>query len=802
MSDRLQVVITGQNGVSRVFQEVTRDATAMGTGVERASQTASQGMTGMGEASARTAAQTETSFEAIGNAIGKTALAFGAFTLVATKIAGDAEASSARLQTAFDNAGLAIDDYQSRIDKLTSTGLHLGFDDEDVQDSLARFVSQTKDVQKSIQDVALAENIARATGESLAAATATVSQIEAGRFRGLASLGIALDATSTKEDYLAALQDKYANSAANYATTGAANFDRWKNTAENALEAVGTKLEGLQLPIIALSTAGSALGPLVGSLKGLAVEGTLLDAALGPVGLAAAALAAGAGIYYLATQTHDYTSAAQTAVGATQDLTNFFLALEQGIDPNKAKELDAFRISINRLVDDATQRQDDLAKITDLETQFETAKASGGEMKLTIDNLADGFAGLTQEQLRFIDTNKDGIVTIDEASAAYTAFQANLDRLDAGQVKAFNQDIQDIFSSTTVDYDKAIAGIAEWGRELQNGTITGAQFIDLLNHAVDDQTVFGRTVGESTTAVQTQTTAVAANSNAIAQQMAVYDSQNKSLSQAIDFTTANTAATVDDTAAREANGRAIAAQMAAYGSANPSLDPAINQASAMAGARSSAMLAQSIKQVGEAISQTNASATAGIPAVTQFGDELASQATSANATAAALSAQSSGYYDLAHSIGQAVTAQESFRNTQDDIIASEGVYGQQLSTYSSQVNEITAAHDLLNQKVADGGTLTQAETDFQNNYNEALERGNGAVDDATISQGLLAEQYLLNMKQGDALNRSMQDQTSAVGTLVDEVQQLINVLLGIPPDTQADVHVTGVSDLPTTNSPS
>lgn len=245
------ITITSKNGTKQTFDAIATDANAMAGSIEQAG------------------ARSSANFEKIGNAVGKTALAFGAFTLIATKIAGDAEASSARLQTSFQDAGLAVTDYQDQINQLTSQGLKLAFDDEDVQDALSKLIGVTKNAAQSFDDLQLAEDIARGQGVSLAEATQTVVSVEAGRFRGLAQLGIALDATSTKQDYLAKLQEKYSGQATAYATTGAANFERWKNSAENALESVGGKLEGLQLPILALSTTATALGPLTKAFKDL-----------------------------------------------------------------------------------------------------------------------------------------------------------------------------------------------------------------------------------------------------------------------------------------------------------------------------------------------------------------------------------------------------------------------------------------------------------------------------------------------------------------------------------------------------
>jgi hypothetical protein len=741
MSERLQVVITGQNGVSRVFQEITRDATTMGAGVERASQTASQAITQFDETAAQSAAQTSARYEALGQAIGRIGLAFGAFDLLASRASGQAEASAARLQTAFQNAGFAVDDYQQQINQLNATGLHLGFDDEDVQDALARFVTTTKDVQQSIKDVALAEDIARGTGKSLAEATQIVNQAEAGRFRGLAQLGISLDSTATKQDYLAAAQQRYAGQADAYSQTSAAAFDRVKNSAENALEAVGGKLEGLQVPILALSSAATALGPLAKGIKEIAsaeelaaVGSEALSIAMGPVGIAIAAVAAAGGIALVVKNLADYKPAADSAISATKELQDLLYSLAgHGASDSLTAPLkdvtDAWDVLAATAAQDFDKYEQVTAQITDLNATMQQQLAAG--------------------QFDQADATQKQIDALNAEAAALAKLQ-----LSGGQIDSITKDIEELFNKPGIDAAKAGAAIEYYFDLFRQGKIDQDTLVSYIDQDSANWTRYS-------TAIITGSTALETNAKVSAMHTEARRREAQAEIAAADATAYHTHILDEDTSQTlihdNARRRGMALEAEQTAGIQKQTGVIENQASTV-GQTTSAITAYNesqkasigysfaatvglarqqiaLKSVSDTLADVNSSSTAGIPAVTQFGDELASQATSANATAAALSAQSSGYYDLAHSIGQAVTAQESFRNTQDDIIASEGVYGQQLSTYSSQVNEITAAHDLLNQKVADGGTLTQAETDFQNNYNEALERGNGAVDDATISSG-------------------------------------------------------------------
>jgi hypothetical protein len=809
MSDKIQIIIEGRNNAKAAFTEVTNGATQMGQAVTRASETAGQASTQMGEQLEQSAARSSASYEKIGRAIGQAGLAFGAFTLITGKIAGDAEASTARLETAFTNAGKSVDDFQSQINDLNSTGLKLAFDDEDVQDALSRLVTATGDVEKSFQQVGIAEDLARAQGISLAAATNVIVQADAGRYRGLAQLGIAIDANATKEEALAAIQDKVAGSAAAYATTGAANFDRWKNSAENALESVGGKLEGLQVPILALSTAATALGPLVTTLKDVAtaekaaaIAGAASDLALGPVGLAAAALAAGAGIYYLITQTDDYTSSADIASGATQDLNNYFTQLASTLDPVHAAQIKNFGDAFVSFVDAAASRSDDLAAIAKTQAELSANAKIGAPDSITISNFKDGYNGLTQAQLAYIDmryaatqADHDGKVSLEEITAALADYQANLAQLNPDQTTAVLSDVTKIFSQSTVDIDKARQGINLWEDQLASGSITAEQFTANMDNAAADFRVFARDTSSGTTAVEKHTTATNANANAVAAQMAVYDAQNQSLNQAIEFNIANTAAIDDDTAARKANASAIESQMAAYSGQNASLgespyqsnrSDAIGQIDESGNARSAlANLLDLFNEMNPAVDETS-HATAGLAGGM---DDLAQRSQAADQ---ALRDQLGGYYDLASGIYTADSAQAAFKATQDGLIGSENVYNQQLSEYSGQLNSLTGAYDIIQEKQANGVQLTQQELDFLDKYPDAYARLTGGQDDAIESAGMLALQYAENMKQGDELNKSMKDQTKSTTDLVDEIKELIDTLLGVPPDVKSNVHVDGV----------
>lgn len=155
--------------------------------------------------------------------------------------------------------------------------------------------------------------------------------------------------------------------------------------------------------------------------------------------------------------------------------------------------------------------------------------------------------------------------------------------------------------------------------------------------------------------------------------------------------------------------------------------------------------------------------------------------------AAALGKEYAAYLGLANGVNIAASALQAFKATQDGIIAAEQPYAQQISEYSGQINAMSAAYDILNQRQQAGQTLTAEQVEFMNRYNEALERGTGGVEDATIAQGMLAQQYLLNMEKGDALNRTLADNAGAMGDLVRVIQDLILTMDGVPEEVRTRI---------------
>lgn len=281
MANDVRINITAKDGASAAFVKIGQSADQMTQKVEAGSKRSAASMKQWGDAAF-----------AVSTVIGTVALA-------TSRLAADAEASNARMEQSFQNAGLAVEDYAAQIDNLMEKGLSLAFDDEDIAESLAALVDVTGDAEEAFRDLAIAQDIARARGISLEAATRLVIAAETGRLQSLQRMGIAVTSQMTSEEALGLLQTKYAGQAEAYAETTAASYERLGNTIENFGESVGDVANKALVPILALSTAvpvitsaASGLAGLAGGAAGL----TALGAAIGTVGVATAALAAPIGI--------------------------------------------------------------------------------------------------------------------------------------------------------------------------------------------------------------------------------------------------------------------------------------------------------------------------------------------------------------------------------------------------------------------------------------------------------------------------------------------------------------------------
>lgn len=211
--------------------------------------------------------------------LGLAAVGFGAISI---KTALGAEQAQAQLEQAVKATGHSFDDVSGDVEAAGKRMAGFGFDIEETNAALAKLTRASKDPQKAISDLAIAADIARAKNLDLGAASQILVNIEAGRVRGLAQLGISTkDSAGNTVTAAVALQRitaLYGGSAKANAATYAGELQAVGAEAHNLEEEVGGKL----LPIVA------DLGKeLVAGVHGLEDINQATGGWLGTLGLAA-----------------------------------------------------------------------------------------------------------------------------------------------------------------------------------------------------------------------------------------------------------------------------------------------------------------------------------------------------------------------------------------------------------------------------------------------------------------------------------------------------------------------------------
>jgi hypothetical protein len=159
------------------------------------------------------------------------------------------EIATAKLTTSLEANVPGWQKYQGAIDAAMQSTISMGFQDDDFALGLSRVVAATHDVQKGLEVMAVAQDLARFKGISLTDAAEALTKVEAGRFRMLAELGIELPKNATEEQALAAVRKAAAGQAAAYTETLAGKEDVLNAKLNEQQEILGQKLAPAQLAV-------------------------------------------------------------------------------------------------------------------------------------------------------------------------------------------------------------------------------------------------------------------------------------------------------------------------------------------------------------------------------------------------------------------------------------------------------------------------------------------------------------------------------------------------------------------------
>lgn len=177
-------------------------------------------------------------------AVGAIGLGLVSFLKDSVSAAADEEAAMARLGATLK---ANVPDWDGNTDAIKASidaNTQLGFTQQDLTASFGSLVTATHDVADAQSAQALAMDLARFKGISLADATQQLVSVEAGRYRGLANLGINIDATATKTQALAKVQAAVAGQSKAFGDTFAGSMTELGTELADAGEKIGEDLSG------------------------------------------------------------------------------------------------------------------------------------------------------------------------------------------------------------------------------------------------------------------------------------------------------------------------------------------------------------------------------------------------------------------------------------------------------------------------------------------------------------------------------------------------------------------------------
>src|SRR5262245_48442684 len=136
--------------------------------------------------------------------------------------AKEAQAAQARLESALKSANVSYAKHGDAIDAaIQKTSKLAALDDEDLSDAFWKLVRTTGSVQKSMEGMNLAADIARARHISLEAATKIVEKGLNGQQTAFKRVGVEIDKNTTATEAFERAQKQFAGSAEAYGDTAA-----------------------------------------------------------------------------------------------------------------------------------------------------------------------------------------------------------------------------------------------------------------------------------------------------------------------------------------------------------------------------------------------------------------------------------------------------------------------------------------------------------------------------------------------------------------------------------------------------
>lgn len=394
---------------------------------------------------------------------------------IAVKTALDGEAAHARLEVAITNVGQATADWDPKIKAVSDQMAQLGFNNVDVENSIAQLIPATHSVADAIQLQGLAADIARGRGESLAEATQQLASAEQGRYKSLVQAGVLsqdqVKGFKDQQDAIDALTRTYGGDASAYAGTFAGQLDKLKAESSNVAEAIGEKLiPVLNTTLSLLQDAGHQASNIIDPLKDLASHL--------PGGAPNAFKSAGS------ITADDLGSLAAAQKAYAEDIADTGTAAIQTASDHQ-KLLDAEQ-AVNAITNKLSSAQQEAANATGQVTDA-TQKLSAAQQSLHNDLSSNAAANLPQDR---IDLAQATLAAANEEKAFSAATQAA--QLDADQASGAVISLADAYQELGQSADQAAVSsfknISDAASSSFDATQTQASAFDSLGQSLDDLT--------------------------------------------------------------------------------------------------------------------------------------------------------------------------------------------------------------------------------------------------------------------------------------------------------------------------
>lgn len=144
--------------------------------------------------------------------------------------------------TGWETAKGALGEVTLWMQKAGKAAVNLGFDDEEAATAYAKLFQITGDGKSAMDELAIAQDLARFSGQSLESATSALAKVHAGGTRVLKEFGIEVEDGTTALDAMAIIADKTAGSAQTFADTTAGAMEILKVQTDNLKESIGESL--------------------------------------------------------------------------------------------------------------------------------------------------------------------------------------------------------------------------------------------------------------------------------------------------------------------------------------------------------------------------------------------------------------------------------------------------------------------------------------------------------------------------------------------------------------------------------